>query len=261
MTNEYFDNKLNSNISGLDLLPIFHTCESYYLNEILRHKKLIPQLQTCKDFLNEELLYLFYGRPAYRSSVTENSDLTSYLPACFIINPGIINNIKRIIPFDSGAFTNGLYADFLHSKMEINQFFLKPELNSIIRMIGYFFQNNANYFNGVIPQHLDYDPLDFPKESYSKLIRDAGKSVVDDRKASIEIQMSAPLELTEKSLMAVILPKHLCVAEIVQEVLVKELKVEIIPYNSYGIASHYYYTQILDLAKQFLIKRNYLNEA
>lgn len=102
------------------------------------------------------------------------------------------------------------------------------------------------------------DPLDFEVESYFSLIKGIAQSAADDRKATFEIQLQHHLPLTCNSIEAVILPENFRSSEIVETFFVKELKVAVITYECFGIPSPLYYSKLLDLTKQYLIKKHAL---
>jgi hypothetical protein len=249
----YFDDKYE-NISPIPkLLPYFHSCDAFVFKKILEDKKLL--VSECKVFNNEKLLYLFYGKPAYKSSNTDSTKLNSNLPICFILNSEYICNIKRIIPFDSGAFECGLYKEYLHPHMKLEYFLMHPEQKSISKTINYFYESNGNYFMFKPKEQIQYDPLDFEIESYHNLIKGVSRSSADDRKASIEIQLDQNIEINSDALKAVILPSNFTLSSLVQKVLIEECNAKIITYENYGVGSSLYYTKILDLTKDYLTEQ------
>src|SRR5260221_12961876 len=90
----YLDEKLLSKKSIPNLLPFFHSCDAVSFRSILLAKKILPT--KCAVFKNEKLLYLFYGRPAYKSGILKRSGLRSLLPSSFIIKCDDVKPIKRI---------------------------------------------------------------------------------------------------------------------------------------------------------------------
>jgi len=254
---KYFDERFNIPDISTDLLPFFHSCDAFFFRKILTEKKLKPS--ECTIFKNEELLYLFYGKPAYRSSNNASSGLHSLLPISFILRTDSIDKIKRIAPFDTGAFNLGLFKEYLHPGMELKNFFLTPRKESIAKTVDYFFANNEHYYLGRPKQDIKFDALDFEVESYYNLIKGVGQSKVDDRKASIEIQSESEIELTKDSVEAIIMPDNFITSEFIQDIVFDQLQAEVITYESYGIPSDNYYSEILSLTKEYLIKKDYLH--
>jgi hypothetical protein len=254
----YFIEKITRIEKGLKPMPLFHTCDAYFLKSILGQRQI--STTKCPVFKQEELLYLFYGRPAYKSSMKDNTDLNSLLPVTFILNYDKIGPLQRIFPFDTGAFKKGLYNDFFHPRMAIEEFIMKPELDSLVTSVDYFFGQNVSYFDNRPKKEIKYDVLDFTIESYHKLIMNGGRAVSDDRKASFEVQLSHNIPLNNETLLAIIIPSNFEGSEEIENVVVNELKAEILTYKSYGIASDLHYTRILDLTRDFLIKKEFCHE-
>ena len=76
-------------------LPFVHTSDGLGLRSILREGEL--QTEPCPVFDDEPLLYLFYGRPAYRvNSQVLSSAIDAYAPVCFILRPGSVKAPRRI---------------------------------------------------------------------------------------------------------------------------------------------------------------------
>lgn len=254
----YFAEELLRAAPSQDLLPFFHSCDGFYFRAILENRKLATS--KCSVFNDEELLYLFYGRPAYKSANQKSTSLPFFFPVAFILNSESIGDIKRIAPFDTGAFKKGLYSAYLHENMSIDKFLLRPEKATISKAINYFFESNEDYFLGKPKNEIKYDAFDFEVAAYHNLIKNASQTNEDDRKASFEIQLEHEILLTEESLEAVIMPVDFKNAELVQEIIVKELKAKVIFYDSFGIASGNYYANVLSLTKSYLIQKCCLND-
>ena len=61
------------------------------------------QTEPCAVFDDEPLLYLFYGRPAYRvNSQVLSSAIDAYAPVSFILRPGSVEVHCRQFPLDRG---------------------------------------------------------------------------------------------------------------------------------------------------------------
>ncbi|SDF14220.1 hypothetical protein SAMN05216464_11398 [Mucilaginibacter pineti] len=251
----FFEERFTANPVNQPQLPFFHSCDAYYLQSILANKKLIPR--ECKVFNNEKLLYLFYGRPAYKSALTENSSLISRMPVCFIFKPACNMDMKRICAFDSGGYS--LYESFMHPGMTVDNFLMTPNITSVHKTVDYFYDNNLGYFTGNPKNQISYDPIEFHIESYYNLLKDSSANKRDDRKASIEIQLNHELELTPDTLAAVILPSNLAGSAMVRRIITDELGAEIISIPNYGVASNGYYALIMEKTKEFFIKQNLID--
>jgi hypothetical protein len=146
MTAGHPDNSLSRYVAAQTpnepTLPFVHMTDAWVLNRILTSDLLQPR--KCPYF-NEDLLYLFYGRPSYRPNAKELASSLSFMaPVCFVLRPESLSFIARMFPFDSGAFHNGLFQDFLHPQMTIADFALEPDLQNPARLVNGFFGSNEN---------------------------------------------------------------------------------------------------------------------
>jgi hypothetical protein len=252
---EFFDEKFDLDTSALDFLPIFHSCDAFFLRSILVERKLIPSV--CTIFKNEQILYFFYGRPSYKNSSNLSSGLHALLPISIILKADAITDIIRIAPFDTGAFTIGLYKEYLHPEMTLDSFFITPTKQSISKTVAYFFSSNEQYFASKPKNELKYDAMDFEIQSYHNLLKGIEQSPTDDRKASIEIQIKTDIELTNDTIEAIIIPEHFLASKFIQDA-AKSLNARFLTYESYGLPSKLYYSQILALTKKYLKDKHYL---
>ena len=60
-----FSDFVDSSTPTTRALPLAHNCDSYHFREIAKSQQLRPSF--CGHF-KEDLIYLFYGRPAYRTN-------------------------------------------------------------------------------------------------------------------------------------------------------------------------------------------------
>ena len=186
-----------------DPLPLVHITKAEYLDSIIHNSSLIPS--KCKVF-DEDLLYLFYGRPAYRVSAGAlPSTEPAFCPVSFVLKPRSINSLlARIYPFDTGAAKSGMFLP--HIKPEcLASYKLSPFINTARRLVKHFFGSNSSYYSGFARQGLRFRARDKIASSYYNLISERGKRSYDDRRSAIELQVNKPIGLNE-SLITVILP-------------------------------------------------------
>src|ERR1700680_4302707 len=87
-------------------LPLVHTTDFYGFRSILVNNALSPA-----DY-PESLLHCFYGLPVYKPHKgLSATSAPGFAPVCFVLAPTCPCSIKRIYPFDSGAFSKGLFKD------------------------------------------------------------------------------------------------------------------------------------------------------
>jgi hypothetical protein len=251
---QYLDERFIAATVPQPPLPFFHSCEAIHLQPILDSGELQPR--HCKVY-DENLLYSFYGKPAYKSGDTSNSRLNFMMPLCFIINYGAILSMKRLVAFDSGAFS--LYKDHLHESMTREEFELTPSKDTLNKMVNYFYDNNDAYFNGKAKKELDYDPVHFQLESYVSLLTTDHKGEVDDRKASLEVQLDYSIPLNSSTIDGVILPKMLSESPTVKKILSDTLGIKMIPITNYGVTSRDYYVHVMEKTKEYLVGKKLLN--
>lgn len=191
-------------------LPLIHITDSYNFIDILSPKKLLPQ--KC-DVFSENLTYLFYGRPSYRTKHKGNKFISANLPVVMIFHPGKLNEaIKRVFPFDTGAFSIGIYSDFFHKRSELEHFNLDPTVESARKIVAYFYRNNGEYFYGGTRKNVEIPPLHFEAEGIFELARTSAGAQADGtfkpdlRSSSIEIQVEEEIDI-HNALLGLIIPQ------------------------------------------------------
>jgi hypothetical protein len=148
------------------------------------------------QFNDEPLLYLFYGRPAYRvNSQRLSSAIDAYAPVCLVLRPDCVASPKRIFPFDSGAFHGERFVEAMHRKMLLEDFALDPDLQGPLKLIGLFFGNHDRYYRNVPFQDVAIPPLSFEALSYHILITSRHENAFDERISAIELQSDQDLDL------------------------------------------------------------------
>lgn len=253
---QFLDERFNTSVIAHPALPFFHTCEAIYLQSILDSGELQPRY--CGVY-GEELLYLFYGKPAYKSADPANSRFNYMMPVIFVVNNEAVKTIKRAVAFDSGAFNH--YTDhYLHKSMKKEEFYLTPEKGTLNKMIDYFFSGNDGHFEGIAKKNLDYDPVHFQLEGYHSILNSDHKTDVDDRKATIEIQVDYSIALNNKNIEAIILPKHLAESPTIKKYITDTVAIPTVPIKNYGVAARNYYVYILEEVRKLLIEKKLLHD-
>jgi len=203
--------RLSEIINGLTFqlheLPLVHTTKTEHMRNIISAQCLAPRL--CPVF-NEALLYLFYGKPAYRIAKPDKPTTeVIYSPVCFVFKPysELTSLIRRIYPFDSGAGASGRFQPHV-TPDELDRFFLDPIVESAKRIVGLFFGDNRRYYWGQPKGTLEFSLEDTSAAKYYTLQSERGILDYDDRRSAIEFQAYDKLVLRE-SLLAVVLPEFL----------------------------------------------------
>jgi hypothetical protein len=176
---------------ALPTLPLMHITRAYAFDDILGGDTIDPR--GC-DVFNEQLTYLFYGRPAYRAKDGNNAR-------------------RRLFPFDTGAFALGIYNQFFARVSRIEDFALEPSLDAAAKVVGTLYVNNEEYYIGGTRKNVPIPHRQFELQGLYELARLPGVQDIksmwqqrDERSSAIEIQLNEPLPLTD-ALIAVVLPK------------------------------------------------------
>lgn len=199
---------IEANQADDSILPFTHITRAYAFDEILQCDELVAS--EC-DVFNERLIYLFYGRPAYRAKNGNNARMEFEWPIVFIFDPNSIGEIKRIFPFDTGAFHQELYRSFFDPSAEIDDFSLTPSLISLSQFVQTFYQGNDEYYSGYSRKNVDIPLRQFEAQSIQEMSRlpgvqtKVGNSLRDDRSSAVEIQVDHPISLSQ-ALLAIVLP-------------------------------------------------------
>lgn len=238
-------------------LPLVHLTDAYQFEEAISDRKLRPQ--PCTVFEGEALTYLFYGRPSFRPNQSaEPTSLGHYFPICLLFNTEFTIQIKRVFPFDSGAFQSGLYANHLHRNMKLGDFGLEPDASTPPKLISLFFGTVPSYLTGRTTPG-PFDPAQFEAQSYVSIITDRDANSVDSRGSSIEVQTSEAIEL-KAAIAAVVMPSNF--AEGSTGKTLSALGVDILPYRKFErMRPSEYMSEIQTLCMNYYIRKKFLREA
>jgi len=246
-----------NSVIASDELPFVHTTRSYNLRAIIGADQISPQ--ECDVFAGENLSYFFVGRPAYKYS-TDNSTAESWeLPCCLVLESSSISTVKRIVPFDSGAFASRRYPSYIND-MPLTEF-ISDELGDHRKIIGAFFENTEKYFS-LNPKSRDQfssefslTALDAELLAANRLASEATPISFDDRRFTIEIQTEESVNLVDSNIMAVILPECYLSIDSVRNKIQDEWGAEPIGYPVFPLSVSMYYALIYKEIKDLYIRR------
>lgn len=127
------------------ILGLTHITSSYVLRDMIESGKV--EAPTKCSVLQENLVYAFYGRSAYRykDSMTPAS-LSSLFPSVLILDPRKVPKPKYVFGFDSGAFYENAMDQHLHPYMPLFDFLLTPDVTSAARLVEAVFLNDEDFF-------------------------------------------------------------------------------------------------------------------
>ncbi|CDZ46972.1 hypothetical protein [Neorhizobium galegae] len=188
----------------LEFLPLFHTCDAFQGRTYLR-EQLLKTEDVCEVF-NEQITYLFYGRPAFKYSMNEGNYVNlSMYPLCFVFDIDLVGAIKRIFPFDTGALHHKILKRFIHEKNVVADFELSPDQNRISDVIIHFYGSNRSYVDGKLAD-LQIDEFDFESTAFSQMHNRYVPDGSDERRITIEVHGEQQISLDKGALKALIVP-------------------------------------------------------
>lgn len=182
-----------------------HTTNMWLLAKIVRESKIAPRY--CRVF-KEDLLYLFYGRPAYRKVSDENVGTTARAPAVIVFRPEGVKPAKRMYPFDSGAFPDR-YERWLAGGMGLEDFALGDDLQMAQRHVRAFFGSNSGYLLCSPATPSPAPGAEFEVETLTRMYHDTGAGGAgDDRRHALELQIDHAVEIGPTTILAIVVPEE-----------------------------------------------------
>ncbi|MFA1676271.1 hypothetical protein ACDY97_26895 [Rhizobium mongolense] len=238
-------------------LPLVHSTDAYTLADALEDGSLEPR--ACDVFIGEALIYTFYGRPSFRPNMSEPAtSLDHYLPVCLIFKSSFAQDIKRVFPFDTGAFANDYYRTFMHKRMALGDFALEADLDTPGRAITTFFGSARNYLHAVPDTKMQFDPAQFEARSYAALIDAKDSNAMDSRGSGIEVQIADPISIG-KWVEAAVVPSTFVQSETGDAL--RQLNIEILPYNVYSrMKPNEYTSTVTDACLTYYAQKGMLQE-
>jgi hypothetical protein len=243
------------------VLPLAHTTRAYHLKKIKETDKIVPR--RCDVFTTEDLSYFFVGRPAYKYESDGSEAEYWELPCCFIFEFSSVRNVRRIFPFDSGAFTKGRYPPYI-KKMDLNIFEASAAPNAVSRIIGAFFGDAASYFSfnskdrKKFESEFGLDVFDAELRALHRLSLEKSPASFDDRRFSIEVQTPDPLDLTVIHPLAVIAPHMYYEKRDFRRHVETKWACLPIGYPVYSLSSDGFYYAVYERVETFFKSKGYL---
>lgn len=182
------------------ILPVTHVMDVLQLEDRFDVDCIDPE--RC-DVYDEDIVYLFYGRPSFRPNMgASSSTLEHQEPVCFIFKPQSAVSIDRLYPFDTGAHHLKFYDAVLNKRMKRDDFLLRSTMETARKAVSAFFGSNLNYLIAS-PKQIDTAELDQRCAAYVHLIGDKTQRDADDRSSALELQ-SKDAVVIKDNLLAVI---------------------------------------------------------
>jgi hypothetical protein len=198
----------NVNLPSALSLPWVHGTSASNLMDIIADRKILAT--PCNVFRNEKLCYLFIGRPAYKTPSVDTPSAWQ-LPVAFVVRFAAPPPIKRIFPFDSGAFHSQRLPSYITMfKMDGYNIGDDPEL--VGRLVSFYFKTPSRYFfrrpageEELREQH-NLDMRHAQVMALNRLFLENSSAEFDDRAAAIELQIAQDLEIRKENLLGVVMP-------------------------------------------------------
>src|ERR1043166_9248953 len=210
-------------------LPLIHTSRCESLTSIAASHTLDPS--PC-DIFNESLVYLFYGRPAYRSRRgSKYGESIALCPVCLVFKPHTVSRfLHRVFPCDSGAVSKAKFEPELHAN-DLAELEMNPQIASARRLVSLLFTNNNHYFYGRVQSGAIFPDGTVGKRYHDLLLR-SGPSNYDDRKSAIEVQVNQRIALKDQ-LMFVVLPREFLEEEMIKKTIVNTWNCDAVGYPTF----------------------------
>lgn len=210
-------------------LPLIHASRGELLSSIAKTHALEPQ--RCEVF-SESIVYLFYGRPAYRSNRgTHGGELTGLCPVVFVFRPRAISRfVHRVHPCDTGAVAGNRFVPHILPS-DLADLALAPEISSARQLVSLFFDSNENYFLGKAIAGKSFANGSVAARFYDLLMQ-PGPVNCDDRKSAIEIQAKRAIPLKGR-LLFVALPRELLENKEINDTIKFTWACDPLPYATY----------------------------
>lgn len=195
----------SQNIGRVEKLPWFHSTKGTNLLEILNAGKL--KALPCNVF-QDKLSYFFVGRPAYKYT-TDNDPAPWMLPVVFVFDFKTPPPIKRIYPFDSGAFSERRLPDYIHG-FNREHYLLGTDPKAIDKLIAFYFGDRKSYVRRQphsereLRRNHTLDMRHSELIALSRLYSEHIYPEMDDRAAAVEVQIGMDIPLAGGNLRGVI---------------------------------------------------------
>jgi hypothetical protein len=240
-----------SNLAVPKSPPWIHSTASSRLISILQQEKLVAI--RCNVFKGEKLCYLFVGRAAYKGKDALNPEPWQ-LPSVFVMRFNTPPPLKRIYPFDRGAFHRGRMPDYL-TAFDMENFDLGSDQDQIGRMISLYFETPRRYVdrNAHDQEKLKVERLLTMSHAkvlaVAKLYKEGSTKNYDDRAAAIELQVEQDIPLKKENLLGVVIPEEYLRTDGVRESL-RDLTKVVEPYRLLPLSINQHYGLIYECVER-----------
>jgi hypothetical protein len=250
----YIEDKVPT--TTLVAMPLFHNAKAVALWDILSKGALQPHY--CEEF-KEPLVYLFYGRAAYKVGADTGSRSDDFWsPVSIVMEPGCVPSIKRIYPFDTGGFATR-YREHIPDYLSRDRFLLDGSPQIAQKLVDLFFGSNRNYLRGKKEfRGADVEFRHLEVRAYLSVLNSAGSMPFDDRAYTIEYQIDSEIDLS-KCVIAVSAPSEAFDDPQIYSLVVDQWKALPLPYDTFrGGNAEIQHGQMFVQVRAFLEHRGYI---
>lgn len=252
---DYLNSKCKATLP--DPLPLVHTSRCEWASSMIAAPELQPRRCPIYD---EDLLYLFYGRPAYRIRERGRHEI-NYCPICFILKLNRTSlALNRVMPLDSGGASEGRFSPHIepHEKGLLE---LDPSVESARKLVDVFYKDNRSYLVGQCQPLSDFVGAspDIVKQ-YVNMLHDVEVSRADDRRSAVELQATTKVSLVN-DLQAVVLPEALLDDYVLKRVILEDWNALPITYPTFRATSPSEYAPVIrDRVLAFYVKFHFIEK-
>jgi hypothetical protein len=136
------------------------------------------------------------------------------MPTVFVMRFQKTPSIKRIYPFDSGAFVNRLLPQYI-TVFPLESFNLGVDPAIIGRFLSLFFLDEKSYLRrhvgslDELKNKFNIGPLEMPIEALIKLYAEHSNAQYDDRSAALEVQIDKDIDLQSSDCIGIVVPEEM----------------------------------------------------
>ena len=219
-----------------------HTTDAFRLRDMIKSGSVSPR--RCNVF-EQDLLYLFYGRPAFRRDEDQQLRLSAKAPVVIVFAPNLATQGCRMFPFDSGAFELR-YQGWTHRGMELQDFEIECSPEAARRHVSAFFSTNEQYVR-LLPS-IPVIPFvgDFEVESIVQLLSDPSSTNADDRRLAVELQVEQVVPFESPWVLALIVPSELIQAPWLRSFISSAASIDILTYELAQLRTAGHYQVLLE---------------
>ncbi|WP_132559089.1 hypothetical protein [Rhizobium sullae] len=213
----------------------------------------------CDTFTGENLAYFFHGRPAYRKFHKQPQDWE--LPFVLVLKSTCLLNIRRIFPFDSGAFHSARLPSYL-SRFDETGYEVSSHAGAVDLLVDIFFGGDASYFHGKAKSREEVSRRNGLNIRYAQVLAlcslyNREQLEADDRTLAIEVQTDQDVSIKD-NLLGAVLPRSYFDDSGLKKYF-KERGVQVRQYDVYPINTEAYVSIVYEEVKAIYKKLGLIN--